>query len=229
MRLPHDRADAALVVVRRARGVAVRRTTSWVLAGSAVTTGGLILGVPVTVAGVAGVLGVALAALGVRSWWHLSVAERRLGTEPEAVRAWAALRDNPAPHGVRPLLLVWEERPRAGTRPDRVLLADEDLDALLDPGPDVVLHEVWLDARPRPRFVVADRGVALPHRRSVLYGPRWAAGVGLTRRPREVAAPEPAAGSGPAGSGPAVSGLARGTALRTLALALLVGAIEVWA
>lgn len=222
MRLPHDRAAAALVVVRRARGVAVRRTTSWVLAGGVVTCAGLVLEVPVTVAGVAGVLGVVLACLGLRSWWHLRVAERRLAArEPEVERVWVALRDNPAPHGVRPLLLVWQERPRAGGRPDRVLLADEDLDALLEPGPDVAVHEALLDARWRPRFVVADAGVAFPNRRSVLYGPRWAAGVGLgrARRLREVADARPER---------AGSGLARGTALRTLVLALLVGAIEAW-
>ena len=80
---------------------------------------------------------------------------------------------------IRPLLGIWSEPPvvRGGRvpTPERVYRCDEELDALQCFQGSVVVHEAWVDtgSRPasKPRWVAADAGIALPHRRAV-FG-RW--------------------------------------------------------
>ena len=85
---------------------------------------------------------------------------------------------DPNPRGFRPLLAVWDERPAAGERlpkPRSVWRCDDELDELESFPGDVEVHEAWLDTGRRswskPRWVRADGGIAVPHRRS-LFG-RW--------------------------------------------------------
>ena len=80
---------------------------------------------------------------------------------------------------IRPLLGVWTEEPvvrgSVFPRPDVVFRCDDDLDDLLSHQGDVAVHEAWVDTSGRgirgARWVAADAGVALPHRRALLG--RW--------------------------------------------------------
>lgn len=75
--------------------------------------------------------------------------------------------------------------------PERVYRCDEELDALQSYQGDVMVHEAWVDTGPRPaskpRWVAADAGVALPHRRAV-FG-RWYMGSLIGGERPEPAAP----------------------------------------
>lgn len=91
-------------------------------------------------------------------------------------RAFVVLLHDPAPKMIRPLLGVWstEPVPVGGRvpRPEAVYRCDDAREALLSFQDHAVVHEAWVDTgrweRSRPSWVVADAGLALPHRRSVL-------------------------------------------------------------
>ena len=78
----------------------------------------------------------------------------------------------------RPLLGLWNEEPLSQGRLPRaeaVYRCDEERSALMSPPGRVIVHEAWVDtgkrSRARPRWVVADAGLALPHRGAALG--RW--------------------------------------------------------
>jgi hypothetical protein len=118
-----------------------------------------------------------------------------------ARRAFVVLLDDPAPKMIRPLLAIWPEppAPRQGRlpKPQRVYRCDEERVDLLSYQGGVVVHEAWLDTGPRrgskSRWVAADAGIVLPHRRA-LFG-RWyvSALIGGERppRPRPLTLPVP--------------------------------------
>ncbi len=137
-----------------------------------------------------------------RRFWAAWLAVRDFGkaaTMPR--RAFVVLLDDPAPKMIRPLLGIWSEPPvpRQGRlpKPERVYRCDEERVDLLSYQGGVVVHEAWLDTGPRrlskSRWVAADAGVALPHRRA-LFG-RWymSALIGGERpaRPRQLTLPVP--------------------------------------
>lgn len=149
--------------------------------------------------------------------------------------AWVVLLHDPNPRVTRPLLGVWDEEPRAtyGRLPkaDHVYRADEDRDDLLSYQGACVVHEAWVDAGrrswSRPRWVAADGGIALPHRRALL-GRWYLASVISAQHPRldrlSVRAPDPADEAGPDSVvqevAPLTAGLARALTWR---LALVAG------
>jgi hypothetical protein len=178
------------------------RLLAWVAATAVVLLGGIALH-----ASTPQVLGVVLVGVAALLW----VARRLVGgwlavrdfenaaTEPR--RAYVVLLDDPNPRVTRPLLGVWNEEPLAsGGRippPQAVYRCDEDRDALLSIQGGAVVHEAWLDTgaseRSHPRWVAADAGIALPHRRAVMG--RWylASLIGAERpaRARTLTMPAP--------------------------------------
>lgn len=122
-------------------------------------------------------------------------------TEPR--RAFVVLLDDPNPRLTRPLLCAWtqEPLPSGGRLPhaEAVYRCDENRHALLSVQGAAVVHEAWLDtgprARSRPRWVAADAGIALPHRRSFLGALYVASVIGSERpgraRPLTMPAPNP--------------------------------------
>jgi hypothetical protein len=123
----------------------------------------------------------------------------KTATEPR--RAFVVLLHDPAPKMFRPLLGIWSEPPVVhGGRlpsPERVYRCDEEQMDLLSYAGGVVVHEAWVDTGPRPRskprWVAADAGIALPHRRALLG--RWYMGslIGGERPdpPHELTVPKP--------------------------------------
>lgn len=137
-----------------------------------------------------------------RRFWAVWLAVRDFGKAATPPRkAFVVLLNDPAPKMIRPLLAIWSEPPvpREGRlpKPERVYRCDEDRVDLLSYQGGVVVHEAWLDTGPRhgskSRWVAADAGVALPHRRA-LFG-RWyvSALIGgeRPRRPRPLTLPVP--------------------------------------
>jgi hypothetical protein len=136
-----------------------------------------------------------------RRLWAAWLAVRdftKAATSPR--RAFVVLLHDPAPRMIRPLLGVWSDAPvlRGGRlpKPEHVYRCDEELTALECHQGSVVVHEAWVDTGPRrwakPRWVAADAGIALPHRRALLgrwymsnlmSGPRPAQPQRLTLRP----------------------------------------------
>ena len=123
-------------------------------------------------------------------------------SETEPRRAYVALLNDPNARVTRPLLGVWSEEPLSHGRLPRaeaVFRCDEERSALMSPPGRVVVHEAWVDtgkrSRARPRWVVADAGLALPHRGAALG--RWylASLIGAERparaRPLTVQSPHP--------------------------------------
>jgi hypothetical protein len=187
---------------------------AWLVAGAAVTAGVVLL----TDSGLAAFLvpfmsGVALLWV-TRAVALVGLARRdfRMARTPPD-RAWVVLLHDPTPRMVRPLLGVWHEEPvvREGVfpRPDLVFRCDDGLDDLLSHQGSVEVHEAWVDTSGRGtsgvRWVAADAGVALPHRRSFLG--RWFFSS-LTRAerpgpaaPLTTARPAPHGGSGTPASG----------------------------
>ena len=84
-------------------------------------------------------------------------------------------------------------------RAEAVYRCDEERSALMSPPGRVIVHEAWVDtgrhSGSRPRWVVADAGLALPHRGAALG--RWylASLIGSERpagaRPLTVRSPHP--------------------------------------
>lgn len=155
------------------------RTFSWlsaaVLAGVAVA----VATADAVVAGVVVAFGLAMMAWSLRLTWGVSAAlrdRRKAATAPR--RAYAVVLHDVNPRAIRPLLGVWSSPPAAGQRlprADRVFRCDDELDALKSFPGDVRVHEAWVDTGPRPsskpRWVAADDGIAVVHRRA-LFG-RW--------------------------------------------------------
>ena len=87
---------------------------------------------------------------------------------------------DPTPATVRPLLGIWSHPPvvRGGRmqEPEQVYRCADEHDALECHQGSVVVHEAWVDTGPRPkskpRWIAADAGIALPHRRALVLG-RW--------------------------------------------------------
>ena len=94
-------------------------------------------------------------------------------------RAFVVLLHDPAPRMIRPLLGVRSAAPmlRDGRlpMPEHVYRCDDERAALECRQGSVVVHEAWVDTGPRrrskPRWIAADAGIALPHRRALLG--RW--------------------------------------------------------
>jgi hypothetical protein len=127
----------------------------------------------------AGLMGLALAVWSARQVIGVQLARRDAhSADTPARRAYVVLLHDPNPKAVRPLLAVWAQRPPAGQRlpkPQSVWRCDDELDELKSSQGSVVVHEAWLDTGPRswskPRWVCADAGIAVPHRRALLG--RW--------------------------------------------------------
>lgn len=95
------------------------------------------------------------------------------GTQPR--RAYVVMLPR-QPNAWRPLLGVWSQPPFARDGhmppPEQVYLCDDDHDALTTSTEFVVPYEAWVDTGPhrfaKPRWIVADGGIALPHRKALL-------------------------------------------------------------
>jgi hypothetical protein len=154
-----------------------RRSIAWLVAGAVALAACGLLDAPDHVTIVV-VLAGGLAFLWVlRRLWAAWLALRdftKAATSPR--RAFVVLLHDPAPRTIRPLLGIWSDAPvlRDGRlpKPERVYRCDEELDALECHQGSVVVHEAWVDTGPRrsakPRWVAADAGIALPHRRAIL-------------------------------------------------------------
>jgi hypothetical protein len=174
---PAASADVELLgpALRQAAALERRRSLAWLLAGVVVLVGGVALDVPdhvlvaVALTSVAAVVWVLRRLVG--SW--LAVRDFNRGTAPR--RAYVVLLHDPAPKMIRPLLGEWPDAPvpRAGRlpKPRRVYRCDDERDDLGSRQGGVVVHEAWLDTGQKPRWVAADAGIALPHRRALLG--RW--------------------------------------------------------
>jgi hypothetical protein len=166
-------------------------------------------------------------------------------SETEPRRAYVALLNDPNARVARPLLGLWSEEPLPQGRLPRaeaVYRCDEERSALMSPPGRVIVHEAWVDtgkhSGSRPRWVVADAGLALPHRGAALG--RWylASLIGSERpagaRPLTVRSPHPDTEPSSAAAGtlireqtPVLGGWARRFAWRLVAL-LGVALIFTW-
>jgi hypothetical protein len=152
-----------------------QRSLAWLVAGAVVAVGGVALDVPGPVLGLLILTSVAATVWVLRrlvgGWLALRDFDR--GTAPR--RAYVVLLQDPAPRMIRPLLGVWSDAPvpRGGRlpKPEGVYRCDDERDDLLCHQGSVVVHEAWVDTGRKPRWVAADAGIALPHRRALLG--RW--------------------------------------------------------
>lgn len=184
---------------------ALQRGLAWLVAGAAATATVQLTG-PAAARILVPVLSAAAVVWVGRALWSTWLARRDFeAARTPAERAWVALLQDPAPRMIRPLLGVWADEPvtRSGSfpRPDLVFRCDDDLDDLLSHQGNLVVHEAWVDTSSRgfrgTRWVAADEGLVLPHRRA-LFG-RWYFGS-ITRAerpdppaPLRTARPEPGA------------------------------------
>jgi len=165
-------------LLHRASRAERRRILAWLLAGALVTAGTAVVSSP-PIATVVGAVAGMLALWSVRQTAGLALARadfNRASTPPR--RAFVVLLHDPNPRAVRPLLAIWPDRPPSGGRlpkPERVWRCDDELLELESMPQEVEVHEAWVDTGPRswskPRWVRADAGITVPHRRS-LFG-RW--------------------------------------------------------
>jgi len=156
-----------------------RRTVSWLLATVIMAVVAAVVIRETTVAIVVGGFGVAMVAWSLRLKWGVWLALRdfrKASTPPR--RAYVVLLHDVNTRAVRPLLAIWSTNPVAGERlpkPDIVYRCDDELEDLKTYQGDVAVHEAWVDTGPRstskPRWIAADAGIALPHRRALLG--RW--------------------------------------------------------
>jgi hypothetical protein len=182
-----------------------RRTVSWLLA-TAIATGAVVVvirhpAVPIVVAA----FGVVLMLWSMRLKWGVSVALRdfrKAATPPE--RAYVVMLNDVNPRAIRALLGIWSTKPAGGQRlskPDRVFRCDDELEDLKRVQGDVVVHEAWVDTGPRlsskPRWIAADEGIAVVHRRAIFGGWYMSALLRHDRpgppEPLTIAAPAPPA------------------------------------
>ena len=72
----------------------------------------------------------------------------------------------------RPLVAVWWQQPTTDgdlTRPDAVYRADDDAATdLSSTASAVIVHRAWVDTGWKPRWIAAEEGVVVPHRRALL-------------------------------------------------------------
>ncbi|MET0997435.1 MAG: hypothetical protein ABWX73_01860, partial [Marmoricola sp.] len=167
------------------------RSLAWAAATGAVALGGVALGatgpvlVVVILLGIAALAWVSRRLLGV---WSGLRAFESAATEPRP--GFVVLVRDPKSRAARPLLGVWSKEPRPvdGRLPlaEAVYRCDARQHALASTQGAVVVHEAWVEAGPasrsRPRWVVADAGVALPQRQAVL-GRQYLASIIGTERP----------------------------------------------
>jgi hypothetical protein len=180
--------DVASALVR-ARRQEWWRTFSWLTAIVLVAVAARILAAETVVTSVVVAFGVLMILWSLRLVWGVTSALRDLrkaATPPR--RAYVVVLHDANPRALRPLLGVWSDRPTAGQRlpkADRVYRCDDELDDLMSFQGHVRVHEAWVDTgrRPcsKPRWVAANDGIAVVHRRS-LFG-RWYFSM-LTRRDR---------------------------------------------
>ncbi len=155
------------------------RWLAWAAATAAAIPACAIAGEPdaafygVGLVGTAALLWVGRRLLGV--WQALNDYEK---AETEPGRAYVALLNDPKARVTRPLLGVWNAEPLPKgrlPRADAVYRCDEERTALISPPGRVIVHEAWVDTGRRPGsmplWVVADAGLALPHR-GAAFG-RW--------------------------------------------------------
>ncbi len=175
-----DDVPAVGPVLRHVLALTLRNWLAWLVAGVIVLAACLLLHAPeaaifgVVLMGGTALLWVARRLLGA---WLAKRDFDRAGTEPG--RAYVVLLHDPTPKAMRPLLGVWSEEPVAGPdrlpKPERVYRCDDEVNALECYPGSVVVHEAWVDtgkrAGSKPRWVAADSGIALPHRRAFLG--RW--------------------------------------------------------
>jgi hypothetical protein len=189
-----------------------RRTVSWLIATTIVTAIVAVVVRETAIAIVVAAFGVALMvwSLRLQGGVRLALRDFRKAVTPPR-RAHVLLLHDVNPRAVRPLLAIWSTKPAAGDRlpkPDLVYRCDDELEDLKSHQGDVVVHEAWVDTGPRPsskpRWIAADAGIAVPHRRAVLG--RWCVSM-LTRRdrtgapkPLTIDAPSPAAVPGVVGA-----------------------------
>ena len=180
---------------------------AWVLAGALVTAGTFPLASEST-GWVVAVIAIALALWSVRQTLGLALSRRDFESASSPPRrAYVVLMHDPNPRAVRPLLAIWDERPTPGERlpkPDSVWRCDDELDELESSAGSAEVHEAWVDTGPRswskPRWVRADAGLAVPHRRALLG--RWYVSTSLRRdrpespHPLTLADPHGAGGAG---------------------------------
>jgi hypothetical protein len=178
-------------LLQRAARAEQRRILAWVIAGVLVTAGTFALASE-TSGGVVLVLASALALWSVRQTAGLALARRDFQNASSPPRkAYVVLVRDPNPRAVRPLLAIWDRRPARGERlpkPDSVWRCDDELDELESSAGSAELHQAWVDTGSRswskPRWVRADAGLAVPHRRALLG--RWYVSTILRRdRPED--------------------------------------------
>jgi hypothetical protein len=178
-------------LLRRAGKAERRRVVAWTLAAVPVAGIVALLGngpIAVIVAAIAGLL----ALWSVRQVYGIAVARRDFNAAAFPPRkAFVVLLHDPNPRAVRPLLAIWDERPPRGERlpkPRSVWRCDDELLELESMVGSIDVHEAWLDTGrfswSKPRWVRADAGIAVPHRRS-MFG-RWYVNTTLRKeRPGE--------------------------------------------
>jgi hypothetical protein len=164
-------------VLRDAVAQERQRLVAWLVAGAVALAAFGVLDAPIHVTIVVVLTGGLAFIWVLRRLWAAWFALRdfmKAATAPQ--RAFVVLLHDPAPRTIRPLLGIWSDAPvlRDGRlpKPERVYRCDEELDALECHQGSVVVHEAWVDTGPRrsakPRWVAADAGIALPHRRAIL-------------------------------------------------------------
>lgn len=172
-----DDAPAVGPVLRYILTLTLRNWLAWLVAGVLVLTGCVLLDAPeAAVFGVVFMGGAALLWLARRvvGAWLAKRDFERAATEPR--RAYVVLLHDPTPRMIRPLLGVWSEEPVVSEgrfpKPERVYRCDDEVDVLECYPGSVVVHEAWVDtgkrATSKPRWVAADSGIALPHRRALI-------------------------------------------------------------
>ena len=235
---PATRAAPLRAELRRALRAERRRTGAWLVSAAVVAAATLGAGAP-ELALVAGAIGVCFTVWSARLTAGLTLAIRDLEkAEHPARRAVVALLHDPNPRAVRPLLVVWPEAPRRGERPPAprsVWRCDDELTALESDVSDPELHEAWLDSGPRgwstTRWVCADAGIAVPHRRA-LFGRiyvRMLLRAGRSGAPAQLTVPDPHTLPDGGVQLPLGGSLLRSVAWRIVALGLLSAVVAFFA
>lgn len=169
-----------------------RRWLAWLVAGGVVTAAGVVLGAPGAFMFGVAFLGALPVVWVTRRLWGVWLARRdfaKAAAPPR--RAFVVLLADPTPGTMRPLLGIWLNPPvvRGGRmqKPEEVYRCGDEHDVLECHQGSVVVHEAWVDTGPRPtskpRWVAADAGIALPHRRALLLGPWYMSSLIRGERP----------------------------------------------
>jgi hypothetical protein len=182
-----------------------RRTVSWLLATTivAVAVELIIRDTSITVLVAAFGAFLVLWSLRLRLGVTLAIRDFRGALTPPRC-AYVVLLHDVNPRAIRSLLAIWSTKPSIGERlpkPERVFRCDDEIDELKSYQGDVVVHEAWVDTGRRrsskPRWIAADAGIAIPHRRAILG--RWYVSMLMRHdrptepRPLTIGAPTPSA------------------------------------